>query len=98
MAINLSKDQLSEHTERYKNTGLSPAFLEEMAKVIAALQAADYDPYAQLTGFVRTENARYITRAGGARDMVLKMDAHDIKIFLKHYKTAKSQGSGGTAR
>lgn len=89
MVLNFSNGQLSDHTERYKDTGLSPEFLEEIAKVITALQETEYQPYDQLTGFVRTGNERYITRLGGARDIVLKMDLKDIKTFLKHYKDHK---------
>ena len=29
---------------------------------------------------------QYITRHGGAREIVTKMDVKDIKLFLKHYK------------
>lgn len=89
MVLHLNNGQLSDHTERYKDTGLSPEFVGEMAKVITALKATDYEPYDQLTGFVRTGNERYITRFGGARDIVLQMDVKDIKTFLKHYKDNK---------
>jgi hypothetical protein len=34
-------------------------------------------------------NDQYITRHGGAREIVTKMDVKDIKIFLKHYKEHK---------
>lgn len=89
MVINLNKDQLSDHTERYKDTGLSPEFLGEMAKVVAALKATGYEPYDQLTGYVMKGNDQYITRFGGAREIVTQMDMKDIRIFLKHYKEHK---------
>ena len=44
----MNKNPLSDHTGRYKNAGLSLAFLGEMAKAVSAMQAAGYDPYDQL--------------------------------------------------
>lgn len=89
MVIELNKNPLSDQTERYKDTGLSPEFLGEMAKVVAALKATGYEPYDQLTGYVSIGNDQYITRFGGAREIVTKMDVKDIKTFLKHYKDHK---------
>ncbi len=89
MVIQLNGQHLSDHTERYKDTGLSPAFLAEMARVVDALKATGYEPYDQLTGFVRTGNELYITRHGNAREIVNGMDQKDIKTFLKHYKDHK---------
>lgn len=86
MIIELNKNPISDHTERYKASGLSLEFLKEMAKVISALQATGYEPYDQLYGYVMHGNDQYITRHGGAREIVTKMDVKDIKIFLKHYK------------
>ena len=89
MVLQLNKDALSDQTERYRNTGLTPEFLGDMAKVVAALNATGYEPYDQLTGSVMTDNDQYITRFGGARAIVTKMDMKDIRIFLKHYKDHK---------
>ena len=89
MVIELNKNPISDHTERYRAAGLSLEFLGEMAKAVSALQAAGYEPYDQLYGYVMHENELYITRSGGARDIVTKMDIKDIKIFLKHYKDHK---------
>lgn len=89
MVVQLNKDQLSDNTERYKDAGLSLEFLAEMSKVISALKATGYEPYDQLTGYVLKGNEQYITRHGGARGIVTKMDVKDIKIFLKHYKDHK---------
>lgn len=84
MAIELNKNLLSDHTERYKEAGLSQEFIAEIAVVIAALKAAGYEPYDQLTGFAMEGNDQYITRFGGAREIVTQMDVKDIRIFLKH--------------
>ena len=89
MVIEMNKNPLSDHTERYEAAGLSLEFVGEMAKAVAAMQAAGYEPYNQLYGYVMCGNDQYITRFGGAREIVTKMDMKDIRIFLKHYKEHK---------
>lgn len=89
LAIEMNENPLSDHTERYKDAGLSQDFIAEMAKVIAALKATGYEPYGQLCGYTLKGNDQYITRFGGAREIVTKMDVKDIKTFLKHYKDHK---------
>lgn len=83
MVIEMNKNPLSDHTERYRAAGLFLEFLGEMAK------AAGYEPYDQLYGYAMHGNDQYITRFVGAREIVTKMEAKDIKIFLKHYKEHK---------
>ena len=89
MVIEMNKNPLSDHTERYRAAGLSLEFLGEMAKAVSAMKSSGYEPYDQLYGYVLQENEQYITRFGGAREIVTKMDVKDIKIFLKHYKDHK---------
>ena len=89
MVIELNRNPLSDHTERYRAAGLSLEFLQEMEKVVSAMQAAGYEPYDQLYGYAIHGNEQYITRHGGAREIVTKMDVKDIKLFLKHYKEHK---------
>lgn len=89
MVIELNRNPLSDHTERYRAVGLSMEFLQDMGKVISALKAAGYEPYDQLYGYAMHGNDQYITRHGGAREIVTKMDIKDIKLFLKHYKEHK---------
>lgn len=57
-----------------------------MAKAVSALQSAGYEPYNQLYGYVMHGNVQYITRHGGAREIVKNMDVKDINTFLKYYK------------
>ena len=45
MVIELNKNPISDHTERYRAAGLSLEFLREMAKAVSALRAAGYEPY-----------------------------------------------------
>ena len=87
VVIDINKNTLSDHTERFIAAGLSLDFLNKMAKVISALQSAGYEPYDQLYGYFMHGNDQYITRHGGAREIVTKMDVKDIKIFLKYYKS-----------
>lgn len=89
MVIDINKNTLSDHTERFIAAGLSLDFLSKMAKVISALQSAEYEPYDQLYGYVMHGNDQYITRYGGAREIVKNMNINDIKIFLKHYSLKK---------
>ena len=89
MVIDLNKNPIPDHTEHYRAAGLSLEFLEEMAKAVSALQAAGYEPYGQLYGYAMHGNEQYITRFGGARQIVTEMDVKDILTFLKHYKDHK---------
>ena len=89
MVIRLNKKHILRQTEQYQAAGLTQDFLTEMSKVVSALQAAGYEPYDQLYGYAMHGNDQYITRFGGAREIVTKMDIKDIKIFLKHYKDHK---------
>ena len=89
MLIRLNRKHVLRQTEQYQAAGLTQDFLTEMSKVVSALQAAGYEPYDQLYGYAMHGNDRYITRHGGAREIVTKMDVKDIKIFLKHYKDHK---------
>ena len=91
MVVELNKKLLINHTERYQLAGLSLEFIGEMEKVVAAMQAAGYDPYDQLYGYATHGNDQFITRSGGAREIVTKMDIKDIKIFLKHYKELRPE-------
>ena len=54
--------------------------LEIVAGLIAS---AGYDPKAQLTGYLQTGNAAYITRQGGARTMIREVGVSVIKKYLK---------------
>lgn len=86
MLIELNKNPILDQTERYSAAGLSLEFIREMEKVVAAIQSVGYEPYDQLYGYVISENGQYITRHGGAREIVSKMDVDDIKVFLKQRK------------
>lgn len=63
MVLHLNNGQLSDHTERYKDAGLSQEFIGEMAKVISALKATGYEPYDQLYGYVMIPTLLWPIRA-----------------------------------
>lgn len=57
--------------------------------VINSIEAAGYNPYAQLTGYMATGNAAYITRQFGARKLVQSLSPAVIRSYLaSHAKTA----------
>ena len=91
MVIELNRNPISDQTERYRSVGLSLEFLNDMAKAISAMQAAGYEPYDQLYGYVLHENDQYITRqgGGGAREIITRMEIKDIQTFVKHYRELK---------
>ena len=49
-----------------------------MATAISTMQTAGYEPYDQLYGYVLHENDQYITRQGGAREIITRMG---LRIF-----------------
>lgn len=53
-----------------------------MQKIIAGITKAGYDPYAQLTGYLETGNAAFITRTDGARDLILVLSSEQIKRYI----------------
>ena len=79
-------NELTRDNQHYLDAGLSQKFIDEMAKVIAALRATDNEPYDQLYGYVLLRNPAYITRHGGAREIVSSMKIWDIETFLMCYK------------
>ena len=46
------------------------------------LENAGYNPYAQMRGFLLSGDARFITRSGGAREMILTIDPHYLQRYL----------------
>ena len=57
--------------------------------VIQSIEAAGYNPYAQLTGYMATGSAAYITRKFGARKLVQSLSPAVIRGYLAgHAKSA----------
>ena len=62
---------------------MDQAFEEKIKTIVSAIARAGYDPYAQLTGFLRTQDARFITRTDNARALALELDRSQLKQYVK---------------
>ena len=76
---------IRDDTGKYQDPYLDNEFLSTMSEVYMALQEAGFEPFDQLTGYVRTGNDQYITRRHNARKIVTEMDPEMIKQYLKRY-------------
>ena len=72
---------IRDDTGKYQDPHLDNEFMAAMSEVYMALQEAGYDPFDQLTGYVRTGNDQYITRHHNARKTVT-----DASIRSMHWK------------
>lgn len=76
---------IRDDTGKYQDPHLDNEFMATMSEVYMALQEAGFEPFDQLTGYVRTGNDQYITRRHNARKIVTEMDPEMIKQYLKRY-------------
>ena len=76
---------IRDDTGNYQDPHLDNEFMAAMSEVYMALQEAGFEPFDQLTGYVRTGNEQYITRRHNARKIVTEMDPELIKQYLKRY-------------
>lgn len=61
-------------------------FERTMESIIRSIKAAGYDPCDQLTGYIQTGDATYITRTGNARQEILALDMEQVKVYFeKHF-------------
>ena len=76
---------IRDDTGKYQDPHLDNEFMAAMSEVYMALQEAGFEPFDQLTGYVRTGKDQYITRRHNARKIVTEMDPEMIKQYLKRY-------------
>ena len=76
---------IRDDTGKYQDPHLDNEFMAAMSEVYMALQEAGFEPFDQLTGYIRTGNDQYITRRHNARKTVTEMDPEMIKQYLKRY-------------
>ena len=57
-------------------------FNEAMNQIVYALKERGYNPYEQLTGYVKENNPAYITKHNGARDLIQTLDFERVKQFV----------------
>lgn len=62
---------------------MESGFSEKMEDIIAAIREAGMDPYAQLSGYLRTGNDAYITQRHDARSKIKGMDTARIRQYLE---------------
>ena len=85
MELKREQQLLRDETGMYKDPYLDSAFMAAISEVYIAIREAGYEPFDQLTGYVRTGNDQYITRSRNARNIVTEMDPEMIKQYLKRY-------------
>lgn len=59
-------------------------FIAVMAHIVAALKEKGYDPYEQLTGYVKLNNPSYITKHNGARQLIVSLDISCVKNYVEN--------------
>lgn len=59
---------------------------EKLNEIIELMKERDYDPVAQLTGYIEIGSDDYITRHGGAREKIKEIDKEVIKLYLENQK------------
>lgn len=63
--------------------------LQLLDQIAASIRKAGFEPYDQITGYLRTGNDRYITRTGDARELIRGIDRKDLKQYAAHLKAEK---------
>lgn len=61
-------------------------FIAVMEHIVTALKEKGYDPYEQLTGYVKLNNPSYITKHNGARQLIVSLDIAHVKSYVKNMK------------
>lgn len=78
------KKEPSVNRERFS---FEDTFLEDVSAVIGSLVENGYDPYTQLTSFLHTGNACFITRAGDARMTAIRLDRDQLRRYVENIQT-----------
>ena len=68
---------------------MDPEIVRLLHKIAASIREAGFDPYEQITGYIRTGNDRYITRNGNARELIKQVDRNILKQFTAYLKENK---------
>lgn len=56
---------------------------------MASIQAAGFDPYAQLYGYLKTGDDTYITRTGDARCIIKTIDRDQLRKYVDMLNRAR---------
>ena len=57
---------------------------EKLNEIIELMKERDYDPVAQLTGYIEIGSDDYITRHGGAREKIKDVPKDVIKKYIQN--------------
>lgn len=68
---------------------MNTEFDSVMEDVVTAIRTAGYDPYEQLFGYISTGKEEYITRSGGARETIKKLDRMKVKEYVERMNDGK---------
>ena len=63
--------------------------LKLLDQIAASIRKAGFEPYDQITGYLRTGNDRYITRTGDARELIQSIARKDLKQYAAYLKAEK---------
>lgn len=61
-------------------------FLTLMDEIIQSIREAGYEPYDQLYGYITTGKEEYITRSGGTREEIKKLNWLQLKKYVEQMK------------
>lgn len=64
-------------------------FEKTMEHIVASIQAAGFDPYAQLYGYLKTGDDTYITRTGDARYIIRTLDYNQLRQYVDQRLVSK---------
>lgn len=59
---------------------------ESLNEIIKLMKERDYDPVAQLTGYIELGSEDYITRHGGAREKIKDVPKDNIEKYIQSRK------------
>lgn len=86
--MSLTSNKNLQHTMHINNKDLKDAMLEinkeKLLYIYDALVEKGYNPIAQITGYVMTEDPIYITTHKNARNIATKLSTEDIMDVLLH--------------
>lgn len=63
--------------------------ISKLEHIAASIKEAGFDPFEQMTGYIRTGDERYITRTGNARELIKGLDRRVLKEYAAYLKTQK---------
>lgn len=58
-------------------------FEQAIDQIVESIRKAGYSPYDQISGYLITGDATYITRFGNARELIQSLEKEKIMEYLK---------------